>query len=98
MRLSTGQPEQRLDPSPSQSLIVLCECTNGSGTRITVGDHKATLQSQSEKVILVFNHYILSESGFLAISLAIFGALPKLSDKAGLLLQLLRISVTSKVY
>jgi len=45
-----GQPEQRLDPSPSQSPIVLYECTNGLGTRITVGDRRATLQSQSEIV------------------------------------------------
>lgn len=46
-----GQLEQRLDPSPSQSLIVLYECTNGLETRRAVVDHKATLQSQSEFVM-----------------------------------------------
>lgn len=93
-----GQLEQRLDPSPNQSLIVLYECTNGLETRRAAVDRKATLQNRSEKVMSAFDHYILSESGFLAISLAIFGALPKLRDKAGLLLQLLRMLVTSKVY
>lgn len=45
-----GQPEQRLDPSPSQNLIVLYECTNGLETHKSVGDHRAILQSQLEMI------------------------------------------------